>query len=229
MPTIVLATQNPGKINELRSMLDGSPIEIIGLDDLDTQFAEPDENGSTFIENATIKAAAYAKLTGKHCLADDSGLIIDALDGRPGVISSHYAFDGNAEGEAADMTRQQRDDLNIDRVLRELDPIEPEARTARFTCVMVLASPAGEVLATSEGFFEGRIGLPIDHPHCTPADSVPRGNAGFGYDPIFLVAPDYIQTSAELEPIDKNAVSHRGHAVRAIIERIRSLNLDTTS
>lgn len=226
MSTIVLATQNPGKVSELRSMLDGSGIEIIGLDDLEQSFPEPIEDGRTFIENATIKAIAYAKLTGKPCLADDSGLEIDALDGKPGVVSSHYAFDGDAEGEAADLTRQQRDDLNIDRVLKELDPIEPQKRTARFACVMVLADPDGNILATSEGRFEGRIGVPFDHPQCTPADSVPRGSNGFGYDPIFLVAEEYIYTSAELEPEHKNKISHRGHAVRSMIELIKDLQLD---
>lgn len=226
MSTIVLATQNPGKVNELRSLLDGSGIEIIGLGDLDASFPEPVEDGTTFIENATIKAKQYAKLTGKHCLADDSGLEVDALDGKPGVISSHYAFDGNADGDAADLTRQQRDEMNIDRVLKELELVDLKDRTARFKCVMVLASPEGEVLATSEGRFEGLIGLPLDHPRCTPADSVPRGGNGFGYDPIFLVADDYIQTSAELEPDAKNAVSHRGHAVRAMIDQIKKLQID---
>jgi XTP/dITP diphosphohydrolase len=91
---------------------------------------------------------------------------------------------------------------------------------------MVLADPEGNILATSEGRFEGRIGVPFDHPHCTPADSVPRGSNGFGYDPIFLVAEDYIYTSAELEPEHKNKISHRGHAVRSMIELVKELQLD---
>lgn len=226
MSTIVLATQNPGKVGELRSLLQDSPIEILGLSDLNDSFPEPDETGQTFIENATIKAVQYAKLTGKHCLADDSGLMIDALGGRPGVISSHYAFDGVAEGRAAEMTRQQRDEHNIDRVLAELDGIPLEERSARFVCVMVLADPDGKVIASSEGTFEGRIGFPIDEPNTIPSETVPRGEHGFGYDPIFLVHPNYLQTSAELDADEKNAISHRGEAVRAMIEQISTLSLD---
>jgi len=226
MSTIVLATQNPGKVAELRSLLGGTGIHILGLSDIEDSFPEPEENGDTFIENATIKAIAYAKATGRPCLADDSGLVVDAISGRPGVISSHYAFNGETEGQAAGMSRQQRDDHNMDRVLAELDEFEPDERTARFVCVMVLADADGSVLATSEGKFEGRIGLPVDHPHATPSDSVPRGCNGFGYDPIFLVGPDFIQTSAELDSEAKNAVSHRGDAVRAMIEQIKTLNLD---
>ena len=212
MNTIVLATQNPGKVDELRSLLAGSPINILGLSDLDDSFPEPDETGATFIDNATIKAIEYAKLTGMPCLADDSGLEIDALGGRPGVISSHYAFDGQVEGRAATMTRQERDRHNIERVLAELEEVEAKDRTGRFKCVMVLADPDGSILATSEGTFEGRIG---DHI---------QGENGFGYDPIFLVGDDFTRTSAELSADEKNAVSHRGHAVRGMIEQIASLN-----
>ncbi|MBO6514465.1 MAG: RdgB/HAM1 family non-canonical purine NTP pyrophosphatase [Phycisphaerales bacterium] len=227
MSTIVLATQNPGKVAELRSLLQDSSIEILGLSDLSDSFPEPDETGQTFLENATIKAQEYAKLTGKHCLADDSGLMIDAIGGRPGVISSHYAFNGETDGRAAALSRQQRDEHNIDRVLAELDGVELEDRSARFVCVMVLADPSGEVIATSEGTFEGRIGFPIDEPNAIPSETVPRGDHGFGYDPIFLVHPDYLQTSAELEPAEKNAISHRGAAVRAMIEHIKGLALDS--
>ncbi len=225
MSTIVLATQNPGKVAELRSLLSGTGIHILGLGDIEDSFPEPEENGDTFLDNATIKAIAYAKATGRPCLADDSGLIVDAIGGRPGVISSHYAFDGETEGQAAGMSRQQRDDHNIDRVLSELDEFEPSERSARFVCVMVLADSDGSILATSEGKFEGRIGLPVDHPHVTPSDSVPRGPNGFGYDPIFLVGPDYIKTSAELDSAAKNAVSHRGDAVRGMIEQIKTLSI----
>lgn len=228
MSTIVLATQNPGKVQELQTLLNGSGIRVIGLADLDQSFPEPVEDGQTFIDNATIKAVTYAKATGMLCLADDSGLEIDAIGGRPGVISSHYAFDGETEGRAAEMTRAQRDLSNIDRILAELDEVDFEDRAARFICVMVLADPDGTILATSEGIFEGRIGLPVDHPHCTPADAVPRGSNGFGYDPIFLVAPEYIQTSAELESSDKNAISHRGAAVRSMIDQIKSLKIQGT-
>jgi XTP/dITP diphosphohydrolase len=226
MTSIVLATQNPGKVAELRSLLGGSQIHILGLSDLEDSFPEPDETGETFLDNATIKAVEYAKLTGRPSLADDSGLVVDALGDKPGVISSHYAFDGQAGGPAAELSREQRDSKNLDRVLDELDPVELEDRSARFVCVMVLADPDGSILATSEGTFEGRIGLPFEHPHATPSDSVPRGHNGFGYDPIFLVAPEFIQTSAELSASAKNAVSHRGNAVRAMIEQIKKLPLE---
>jgi XTP/dITP diphosphohydrolase len=214
MPTIVLATQNPGKVAELRDLLVDSGIDIIGLADHDQQFQEPKEDGTTFLENATIKAKTYAELTGMVCLADDSGLEIDALDGRPGVISSHYAFDGDEDGPAKDMNRQQRDLLNCDRVLTELEKIAPEERTARFLCTMVLADHQSQVLATSVGSFEGRIGT---------SDQVPRGDNGFGYDPLFLVGPDYERTSAELSPDEKNACSHRAKAVGEMIGKIRSV------
>jgi len=214
MPTIVLATQNPGKIRELQSLLAGSDIDIIGLDGFGQSFPEPIEDGETFLENATIKAVDYARATGMHCLADDSGLIVDALGGMPGVISSHYAFDGDAEGEAAAMTRQQRDELNCQRVMRELEGVADADRTARFTCTMVLADPSGTVLATSVGLFEGRIGQ---------VGEVPRGEHGFGYDPLFLVDPGFDRTSAEMEPEEKNAISHRAQAVHRMIESIQSI------
>lgn len=209
MATIVLATQNPGKVSELQSLLSNSPIDIIGLDSFDQPFPEPEEDGETFLDNATIKAISYANATGMHCLADDSGLIVDALDGRPGVISSHYAFNGETEGQAAAMTRDQRDVLNGKRVLDELREFPDEQRTARFTCTMVLADPSGKILASSVGEFEGRIGR---------EDQVPKGENGFGYDPLFLVGPDYERTSAQMELAEKNAISHRAKAVNQMIE-----------
>lgn len=214
MPTIVLATQNPGKVAELQALLQGTDIDLIGLDELGDSFPEPEETGTTFLENATIKAVAYARLTGLACLADDSGLIVDALDGRPGVISSHYAFDGDANGDAASMTRQERDTLNSKRVLDEMTDIPYEQRSARFTCTMVLAEPDGTLLASSVGEFEGRIGR---------VDQVPFGDNGFGYDPIFLVAPDFSRTSAQMNPDEKNAISHRAKAVSAMVQRIQSV------
>ncbi len=212
MTTIILATQNPGKIREMRALLDESEISILGLSELGSNFDEPDETGTTFLANATIKAQAYAKATGHWCLADDSGLIVDALDGAPGVISSHYAFDGQTEGEAATLSREQRDAKNIDRLLFDLQSTED--RSARFVCTMVLATPTGEIAATSTGTFEGRIGSPPD---------VPRGEGGFGYDPVFLVAPDHTTASSQLTSEEKNALSHRGQAVRTMVEKIAGI------
>ncbi|MBL4591926.1 MAG: hypothetical protein JKY96_08205, partial [Phycisphaerales bacterium] len=139
MTTIILATQNPGKIREMRALLADSRISILGLSELGRDFDEPEETGTTFLANATIKAQAYAQATGHWCLADDSGLEVDTLGGAPGVISSHYAFDGDADGEAATMTREQRDAKNIQRLLDDLDGVKD--RTARFVCTMVLAKP----------------------------------------------------------------------------------------
>ncbi|MFT3685588.1 MAG: non-canonical purine NTP pyrophosphatase [Phycisphaerales bacterium] len=208
---IVLATSNPHKVEELRAIMGrgGLEIPIIGLSDLPGHpFAEPRETGTTFEQNATIKALAYAGATGRICLADDSGLEIDALGGRPGVISSHYCTDGREEG----MDRPTRDAANNARVLRELEGVAPEKRTARFVCVMVLAR-SGQVLARARGTFEGRIGL---------AGNVPRGGNGFGYDPLFLAGPEFAVSSAELSAEQKNARSHRAAAARRIAEQINA-------
>eukprot|EP00913_Durusdinium_trenchii_P006435 g6047.t1 len=394
---IVIATGNPHKIDEIRAVLSPIGVGVVGLSDLPGAFEEPVEGKDSFIENATLKATSYARQTGRVCLADDSGLEVDALGGAPGVISSHYATDGEETG----LTREQRDSANNARLLADLEGVAPEDRTARFVCTMVLAAPLldgastlgwagilpapdpaasspyqgdfkthqrrlphwqlggatyfvtwrlqqgeldpeerlivldacrhwdgslfslhaacvmpdhvhllfritqlsdgswpelpkivhsiksyssnviqdrrGEhgalwqreyfdrivrdsdeaqekfeyilmnpvkaglvdkpglypfafapegrqdagptktrVLATVRGAFEGRIGLPGD---------VPRGDNGFGYDPLVLMAPDFRRTGAELLPEEKNARSHRGEAARAMaieIQRLKS-------
>ncbi len=136
---IVIATGNPHKVEELRAMLALPGVEFLGLKDLPghEHFTEPEETGRTFEANATIKALSYARQTGLPCLADDSGLEVDALGGAPGVISSHYSTDGEETG----LTRPQRDAANNARLLRELEGVPPAQRTARFVCQMVLASP----------------------------------------------------------------------------------------
>jgi non-canonical purine NTP pyrophosphatase (RdgB/HAM1 family) len=404
VPEIVLATQNPGKIAELRDLLAPAGFTVLGLQELAAELggipAEPEETGSTFAENASIKALAYAEATGRLCLADDSGLEVDALGGRPGVISSHFAFDGRTDGAAA-MTREERDAANNERLMAELEGVPAEARSARFVCVMALGAPGAggfqppdraqpdaavagfsgnfttrkgdrlphwdvangtyfitfraaagisfseperrlildacrhfhearywlhtacvmpdhvhlllrtiqrrdgswptgaevvhsiksftatqinrgrgrigsvwqreyfdrlvrsaaemeeanryiqqnpvraglcekalqypfvwrqesgsalradggleaprsKILATTSGAFEGRIGLPGE---------VPRGPGGFGYDPLFLVAPGFDRTSAELDKSEKNRLSHRGQAVRAMVAWLRT-------
>lgn len=211
---IVLATNNPHKVDELRAILGPARgLLLLGLSDLATRgqgpFHEPDEHGSTFEHNAAIKALDYARQTGLLCLADDSGLEIDALQGRPGVISSHYATDGAETG----LTREERDQANCARVLRELEGIPAHHRAARFVCVMTLARP-GHVLGSTRGLYEGRIGTP---------PRVPAGDQGFGYDPLFLIAPDFARTSAELLPAQKNQGSHRAHAATQMAEQIRRL------
>lgn len=213
MGPIVLATANPHKVDELRAIFGGAGVAVVGLRDLPDhdRFREPEEHGRTFEQNATIKALSYAMQTGRVCLADDSGLEVDALGGRPGVVSSHYSTDGHETG----LTRAQRDAANNARVLRELEGVPLDRRAARFVCVMVLASP-GRVMATARGTFEGRIGIP-------PA--VPRGDHGFGYDPLFLVAES--RTSAELPSDEKNRLSHRGAAARAMAAEIARLRPGT--
>ncbi len=228
--TILVATQNPHKVEEIRAIFDQERVEGVTLRTIaDAGFInlpEPDEVGSTFQENAVIKAIAYARATHNLCLADDSGLEIDALDGRPGVISSHYATDGKETGQS----RAQRDAANNARVLRELEGTSVAQRTARFRCVMALARPlhdasgtfikpvAGEkgngLLHIASGAMEGAIGIP---------PRVPSGNNGFGYDPLFLVAPDFTRTGAELESSQKNAISHRAAAAKAMATYLRDL------
>lgn len=206
---IVLATANAHKVEEMRSIferwMDRGRVRVIGLAEAGVATREPIETGTTFEANARIKAESYARQTGRWCLADDSGLEIDALGSRPGVISSHYCTDGVETG----MTRGERDRANNQRVLRELEGVALEGRTARFVCVMCLASPpgGGGDVVLARGEFEGRIGIP-------PA--VPRGEHGFGYDPIFLVGPELDRTGSELSPDEKNARSHRGAAGRAM-------------
>ncbi|MFN0011648.1 MAG: non-canonical purine NTP pyrophosphatase [Phycisphaerales bacterium] len=230
---IVIATANPHKVQELRALLRVPGVEFLGLDEAarlaGVSLTEPAETGTTFEANATIKAESYAGQLGMPCLADDSGLEIDALGGRPGIISSHYCTDGREAG----MSRAERDAANNQRVLRELAGVPPEERTARFVCVMCLAACPGRALRGRlggalggadvpsastpilvRGTFEGRIGLP---------PRVPSGTDGFGYDPLFLVAPDFTRTGAELPSDEKNRISHRAAAARLILARLREM------
>lgn len=213
---IVIATGNPHKVAEIDAIFRACSLDHVRVRSLAElaggPFEEPNEIGATFEANATIKALAYAGMTGRLCLADDSGLEVDALNGRPGVISSHFATDGKETG----LTRVQRDEQNNQRLLKELADIPEARRSARFVCVMVLANPE-KVITTTRGTFEGRIGLPR---------AVPRGTNGFGYDPLFLVAPDYSLTGAELSPEVKNQRSHRAGACKAMAEWIRGAGPD---
>jgi len=234
MEPIVVATGNPHKVREIRAILAEVGTPIVALGELGLDLHEPEEVGMTLKENALIKAVSYAAQTGRVCLADDSGLEVDALEGAPGVISSHYATGGEETG----LSREERDRANNERLLADLEGVEPAQRTARFVCEMVLASPSPEAtegagfvaslplheihesgepvpIARARGTMEGRIGL---------TGEVPRGDHGFGYDPL-LYLPDRGCTSAELAPEEKNARSHRGEAARAMAGRIRELNL----
>lgn len=205
---ILLATTNPHKIEEVRSILAPVGIEVIGLDTLDAIPEAPVEDAETFAANARLKAIGYAVATGVRCIADDSGLCVDCIDGAPGVYSARWAGTGD--------TRGKRDAANNAKLLEAVSGVPMEERTARFICAMCLADPGGSVLAETEGAFEGLI------------TSEPAGEHGFGYDPL-LWLPDMACTSAELLPEQKNARSHRGEAARRMARRLDELNLDSNA
>jgi XTP/dITP diphosphohydrolase len=192
---LLVATNNPGKLAEYRPLLADLSLEIISLREAGINF-EAAETGLTFEENAVLKARAYAERSGLLTLADDSGLEIDALDGEPGVHSARY--EGTGRGE--EVTRYQS-------VLRKLDGVPWENRTARFRCVVAVATPDG-LVETAEGAVEGFIGVE------------PRGEYGFGYDSIFFI-PEYNCTMAQLAPEIKNRISHRARAVEAALPILR--------
>ncbi|MHC4739587.1 MAG: XTP/dITP diphosphatase [Planctomycetota bacterium] len=188
---IVVATTNPGKIAELKVMLEGD-IELLGLADFEG-LDEVEEDGLTFEENAVKKAAGYAKATDCWTIADDSGLVIDSLRGAPGVKSARFS------GEKAE-DRTLLDHKNMAKVLQLLEGVPKEKRTARFVCCLCLASPV-EILIQTQGTLEGFI------------TEKEVGENGFGYDPIFFV-PHLNKTVAQLNREEKNAISHRGNAIR---------------
>ena len=191
--TILVATTNPGKLAELSAML-GADVVFKNLADF-PEIPQIVEDGNTFEQNACKKALGYAKATGLWTIADDSGLVIDVLDGAPGVHSARFA------GEKTD-DRTLIDHKNIAKVLDLLKGTPAEKRTARFVCSLCLASP-GQVLIQTQGKFEGLI---TEHQ---------IGTNGFGYDPIFFV-PHLEKTVAQLSSEEKNAVSHRGNAIRKL-------------
>jgi XTP/dITP diphosphohydrolase len=195
MRQILLATTNPHKTGEVRAILAPLGIEVRSLDSLGALPDEPEEDETTFAGNARLKARYYAEKTGVPCLAEDSGLEVDALSGAPGVHSARYA--------GASGTRAERDRANNEKLLRELARLPGAPRTARFVCAMCVAAPDGSIVAEATGTYDGEI-----------ADA-PRGENGFGYDPL-LWLPDARCTSAELSPAEKNARSHRGKAARAL-------------
>lgn len=191
---LVLASSNAGKLAELRELLDGDRYVLRAQSEFGVEDAE--ETGLTFVENALLKARHAARATGLAALGDDSGLCVDALDGAPGLYSARYA---GAHGDAA---------ANIARLLRELEGVPDAARTARFHCVLVLLrSPEDPQPVIVEGSWEGRI------------LHAPRGDRGFGYDPVFL-DPENAMSAAELDPAIKNTISHRGRALSMLRQRL---------
>ena len=190
---ILVATTNPGKAAELRAMLDAD-VTWLSLADF-PGIPEVKEDGATFIENASKKALGYAKATGLWTIADDSGLVIDALDGAPGIESARFSGEKNAD-------RTLIDHKNIAKVLELLKGVPTENRTARFVCSLCLTSPV-EILIETQGTLEGLI------------TEKEIGENGFGYDPVFFV-PNLDKTVAQLNREEKNAISHRGNAIRKL-------------
>jgi len=218
---LLIATANAHKAGEFRRMLRDEKggegftfIDLAELADDPTMPAPPqvDEVGTTFLANACLKAEAYAKHYRCWALADDSGLEVDALGGKPGVRSARWAADHKnqrpltppsppVEGEGKNAGN--RDDENNALLLRQMEGVADDRRTARFVCQLAVADPAGRVIVTARGSVEGRI------------LRRGRGENGFGYDPLFLV-PELGKTTAELEADQKHALSHRGNAVRVL-------------
>jgi XTP/dITP diphosphohydrolase len=202
---ILVATGNPGKMAELKAMLDFD-VEWLSLSEF-TGIAEIKEDGTTFAENARKKAIGYAKATGLWTIADDSGLVVDALGGAPGVKSARFSGE-----KLPDENRTLIDHRNIAKVLKLLEGVSTEKRTARFICCLCLACPE-KILAETEGSLEGLI------------TNREIGTNGFGYDPIFFVSR-LNKTIGQLSNKEKNAISHRGSAIRKLKPTLNKL-LDT--
>ncbi len=187
---LLIATTNPGKIREFREMLSSSGVSFTDLVSLGKVEA-PEETGHTFRANACLKASYYARLFKSWTVADDSGLEVDAISGSPGVHSARWAEMNQAGRGDAD---------NNALLLRQIDQVPDEKRTARFVCVLALANPEGQTILTARDTVEGRVIREA------------RGGNGFGYDPLFLI--DALgKTTAELSPAEKHAISHRGKAL----------------
>jgi XTP/dITP diphosphohydrolase len=194
--SLILASGNSGKLRELAALLSPFGFELLPQTEFGIQ--TPPETGATFVENALLKARNAARLAGKAALADDSGIEVDALGGRPGVYSARYA------GEAA------TDQDNLDKMLGELSDVPPVKRSARYRCAIVLVrDPDDPEPLIAQGAWEGRI------------TRRPRGSGGFGYDPIFLPA-GFNFTAAQVSVAVKNAESHRGQALKALLSGLRT-------
>ena len=191
---IVMASGNPGKLAEIRRLLDGLAVEVIAQSELGV--SDADETGTTFAENSLLKARHAAEATGLPAIADDSGIAVDALGGRPGVYSARYA------GVNA------TDEENVDKLLEEVADVDDENRGAAFHCVATFVMPGETEPLVAEGIWRGSL------------LRARQGDGGFGYDPIFL-DPESGISSAELTPAQKNARSHRGQALRALVRQLQ--------
>jgi XTP/dITP diphosphohydrolase len=195
--SLVIATFNKGKLQELRELLAKLPFVISDLEGFPSIQPVP-EPGETFIQNASLKASGYARQTGLLTLADDSGLEVDALSGAPGLLSARYAHEGASDAE------------RTTKLLSELTHVQGAARTARFISAVAVANRDGKIIHVSNGTCEGRIA------------EAPHGTNGFGYDPVFIPA-GFDRTFAELQPVVKNRISHRARALSGAAEFLRSL------
>ena len=191
LPSLLIGTQNSGKVVEIKRILREIPAELISLNNL-PEIAPPVEDGATFLDNALIKARYYFEQSGIMTMADDSGLEIDALSGAPGVLSAHYGGEGLSDSDRTAL------------VLDQMRDVAADMRRARFRCVIALAgSGMQNEYITAEGVVDGMI------------TREPRGDNGFGYDPIFV--PDgEVRTTAEMSDSEKDALSHRGIALRSL-------------
>ena len=199
MKKIIVATGNEGKMDEIRQILQGENIQFVSLKDENLQDVEIIENGSTFEENAIIKARTISDLTGQMVLADDSGLEVDYLHGEPGIYSARYLGEDTSY------------DIKNNHIIDLLAGVPDDQRTARFVCVIACAFPDGRTI-TVRGVIEGRIGYEQ------------KGENGFGYDPIFYV-PELGCTTAELKPEDKNQISHRGRALTEMYRKMKEYGI----
>lgn len=206
MPRLVIATNNRGKLREYETLLDGCGYDLLTPRDLGIAF-NPAETGSTYEENASIKAAEAARLTGFMALADDSGIEVDALGGRPGLFSARYA---GRDALSDEITESEQ--LRL--LLGELADVPDEQRTARFVCVVAIAT--SDEIRLFRAQWQGHIAHEI------------RGENGFGYDPIFIVPGYGGRTSAELPPDVKNRISHRGQAAAKALELLKELARGST-
>ena len=195
---LLIATGNSGKVREYAELLSGISFELVSLKDLGITH-EVDETGETFEENAWLKASEYAALSGLLTLADDSGLEVDALGGDPGVRSARYG------GDAC-----QGDEDRVNLLLKNLEDVPWDKRTARFRCVIAVVESGGTAVTQAEGSVDGMI------------QYSPQGDDGFGYDPVFFI-PSHYRTLAQIYLAEKNQLSHRGNAAKIVVESLKKL------
>jgi XTP/dITP diphosphohydrolase len=196
-PKLVIATHNPGKLREIAELLKPLGIDCVGASELG--LPEPEETGVTFVDNADLKARAAADLSGLPALADDSGICVDALGGKPGIFSARWAEDADGSRNFG---------LAMERTWQALEDIGPDAsRDAHFACALAIAWPNDGQAESFEGRVDGQLVWP------------PRGERGFGYDPMFVPA-GFEQTFGEMEPAEKHAMSHRARAFAKLVEAL---------